>query len=416
MFYGWVIVASTFVVMMTTYGIQYTFGVMMPAIQAEIGWSREALAGCFSVYAFTYGMLGMLTGRLTDRFGPRPVIITGGLLLLIGYVMLSRATSLWQLYIALPGICAFGMSAAFVPCNATVIRWFMKLRGRALGITMMGASVGNIVTPILAALMIDSLGWRTTYAWMGVVGGVLIVSVALLIRHEPAELGLKPDGYDPKRTDDADNVTLDEPETEDSWTLREAQGSFAFWLLCSMFFMTWLVVFLPVVHLTPYAIDLGVEPIRASLVLTGVGVGGVLGRPLIGIVSDRIGRLPALAVVFLAQAVVFAALTFFEHWLALASLAAIFGFAYGGGTTLFAAVVGDFYGPGSVGAIVGFVFAIAGSAAAFGPWFAGYVIDRTGSYDLAFWFSAVANMVAFMLVCFLRRPERPADPLGEPSG
>jgi OFA family oxalate/formate antiporter-like MFS transporter len=408
MFYGWVIVASTFVVMMTAYGVQYTFGVMMPAIQSDTGWSREALAGCFSVYAFTYGMLSILTGRLTDRFGPRPVIITGGLLLLIGYVMLSRATSIWQLYVALPGFCACGMSAAFVPCNATVIRWFVRLRGRALGITMMGASVGNIVTPILAALMIDSLGWRATYAWMGVVGGALIVGVALLIRHEPADLGLKPDGYDAKRSNNAGSAAVEEPEAEESWTLREAQRSFAFWLLTAMFFMTWLVVFLPVVHLTSYAIDLGVDPIRASFVLAGVGIGGVLGRPLVGIVSDRISRLPALAVVFLAQAAVFAALPFFEHWLALTLLAAIFGFAYGGGTTLFAAVVGDFYGPGSAGAIVGFVFAIAGSAAAFGPWFAGYIIDRTGSYDVAFWFSAVANMIAFVLVGFLRRPERPA--------
>ena len=115
MYYGWVIVASTFVVMMTTYGVQYTFGVMMPAIQAETGWNRELLAGAFSIYAFAYGMLSILTGRLTDRFGPRPVIISGGLLLIIGYVMLSRATTVWQLYIALSGICACGMSAAFVP-------------------------------------------------------------------------------------------------------------------------------------------------------------------------------------------------------------------------------------------------------------------------------------------------------------
>jgi MFS transporter, OFA family, oxalate/formate antiporter len=408
MFYGWVIVASTFVVMMTAYGVQYTFGVMMPAIQAETGWNREILAGAFAIYAFSYGMLGMLTGRLTDRFGPRPVIVTGGLLLLVGYLMLSRATSVLQLYVALSGICACGMSAAFVPCSATVIRWFVRYRGRALGITMMGASAGNVVTPIFAAYMINAFGWRATYAWMGVIGGIVIIVAALFVRREPSDLGLEPDGRDLKLARDSLSATFESPKLEDSWTLAEAQRTGAFWLLTAMFFLTWLVVFLPMVHLTPYAIDLGIDPIRASIVLAGVGVGGVLGRPLVGMVSDKVSRLPALAFVFLCQAAVFAALPFCEHWLALTLLGAIFGFAYGGGTTLFAAVVGDFYGPAAVGSIVGFVFAIAGSSSAFGPWFAGYIVEHTGSYDVAFWFSALANGLAFLLVGFLRRPERPA--------
>ncbi|MFT4561854.1 MAG: MFS family permease [Gammaproteobacteria bacterium] len=412
MFYGWVIVASTFVVMMTAYGIQYTFGVMMPAMEADTGWNREVLSGAFAVYAFSYGMLSILTGRLTDRFGPRPVIVTGGLLLIVGYVMLSRATSVWQLYVALSAICACGMSAAFVPCSATVIRWFVRYRGRAIGITMMGASVGNIVTPILATYLIDALGWRATYAWMGGVCGVLVIAAAFFVRRDPAELGILPDGRDDKGNGDAKSSTFDAPELEDSWTLAEAQHTGAFWLLTAMFFMSWLVVFLPMVHITPYAIDLGIDPIRASVVLAGVGIGGVLGRPLIGLVSDRVSRPPALAFVFLLQAVVFATLPFCEHWLVLTVLAAIFGFAYGGGTTLFAAVVGDFYGPAAVGAIVGFVFALAGSAAAFGPWFAGYIIERTGSYDVAFWFSAAANALAFLLVSFLRRPERGSATIG----
>ncbi|MFT4581533.1 MAG: OFA family oxalate/formate antiporter-like MFS transporter [Gammaproteobacteria bacterium] len=412
MFYGWVIVASTFVVMMTAYGVQYTFGVMMPAMQADTGWNREVLAGAFALYAFSYGMLGMLTGRLTDRFGPRPVIVAGGLFLIIGYVMLSRATSVWQLYVALSGICAFGMSAAFVPCSATVIRWFVRHRGRALGITMMGASVGNIVTPILAAYMIGALGWRATYAWMGVVGGILVIVAALFVRRDPAALGLAPDGRDDNVALGHMSATFEAPTLEDSWTFAEAQRTGAFWLLTAMFFSSWLVVFLPMVHLTAYAIDLGIDPIRGSVILAGVGVGGVLGRPLVGLVSDKVSRLPALAFIFFLQAAVFVALPFCEHWLALTVLAAIFGFGYGGGTTLFAAVVGDFYGTAAVGAIVGFVFAIAGSSAAFGPWFAGYIIERTGSYDVAFWFSAMANALAFLLVGFLRRPERRSATVG----
>lgn len=404
MFYGWIVVAATFVVLMTAYGVQYTFGVMMPAMEADTGWNREVLAGSFSLYAFVYGLLGMVTGRLTDRFGPRPVIFAGGVLLGIGYLLLSRATEVWHLYLALSVTCAFGMSASFVPCSSTVIRWFMQQRGRALGITMMGASAGNIVAPIAAAYLIKSLGWRATYMWMGLVASVLVGVAALFVRRDPADHGLLPDGVDDSaRGTEPDSVSA---PAEISWTLAEAQRTGAFWLLTAIFFLTWLVVFLPMVHLTPYAIDQGIDPIRASIVLVGVGVGGVLGRPFMGVLSDRVGRLPALASIFLAQALVFAALPFAHHWIVLTVLAAVFGFAYGGGTTLFAAVVGDFYGPAAVGSIVGFVFAVAGSSAAFGPWFAGYIVESTGSYHLSFWFSAVANALAFALVGFLKRPQK----------
>jgi MFS family permease len=114
-----------------------------------------------------------------------------------------------------------------------------------------------------------------------------------------------------------------------------------------------------------------------------------------------------LIVVFGAQALVFALLPMSESWIFLVLEATAFGFAFGGATTLFAALVGDYYGPSAVGAIVGFVFAVAGSAAAFGPWLAGYVVDATGSYDLSFWLGAVSNGVACGLVFFLRTPVPP---------
>lgn len=410
LFYGWVVVFATLTVLMTAYGVQYTFGVFIPAIEVDLGWTRESLSRAFAIYVFVYGALGLVTGRATDHFGPRPVIATGGLLLGTGYFALSRVSAPWEFTLYLSVIAAAGMSAAFVPCSATVIRWFERQRGRALGITTMGASVGNMISPPLAASMIEHLGWRATYAWLGGLATLAIGVAAYFIVREPSALGLRPDGDETPAPAPAaaDRVgAAAEPSPRHPWTLAEARRTGAFWVMTLMFFLSWLVVFLPVVHLGPYAIDMGIEAARASWIISAIGIGGVLGRPLVGAMSDRVGRLPSLAVILATQALVFALLPSSDSWATLFIEAVAFGFAYGGGTTLFAALVGDYYGPSAVGSIVGFVFAIAGSAAAMGPWLAGYVVDATGSYDLSFWLGAASNALACVLVLFLRPPMPP---------
>ena len=416
-FYGWIVVAGTFAVLMTAYGIQFTFGVFLPEIQEDTGWTRETLSRAFAFYVFLYGILGIVTGSAVDRFGPRPVIALGGLLLGFGYFSLSRTEEIWELYLYLSVVAAAGMSAAFVPCNSTVIRWFERYRGRALGIAMMGASIGNIAFPPLAVLLIGLAGWRAAYAWLGALGVSIVGVAAYFILRDPGVMNLQPDGAVPDGEGAGEGGAAEGARvpprrggpvaTRYPWTLAEARRTGVLWLMTAIFFLSWLVVFLPVVHLAPYAADLGMDPLRASSVISAIGLGGVLGRPLLGAISDRVGRIPAMLLTFGTQALVFTLFPISHSWVALCLEATAFGFAYGGGTTLFAAVVGDYYGRAATGAIVGFVFALAGSAAAFGPWLAGYAIDTTGSYDLAFWFGAVTNGAACALVLFLRPPAPP---------
>jgi MFS family permease len=160
-FYGWVVVACTFTVLCIAYGIQFTFGVFMPAISAETGWDRASLSLPYSLYVFLYSALGVVTGRLTDRWGPRIVITGGGCLLGSGIVLMSQVHSLWQLYLFLGLIAASGMSAAYVPCNATVVRWFTVKRGLAISITSSGASFSMFIFPPLTTALIAAYGWRT---------------------------------------------------------------------------------------------------------------------------------------------------------------------------------------------------------------------------------------------------------------
>jgi MFS transporter, OFA family, oxalate/formate antiporter len=406
-FYGWIVVGCAFTILCIAYGIQFSFGVFMPFISADTGWDRGSLSLPYSLYVFVYSALGIVSGRLTDRLGARIVLTAGGCLLGVGVMLVSRVHALWQFYIALGFIAASGMSAAYVPSNATVVRWFMHKRGLALSITSSGASFGMFIFPPLATMLITAYGWRGAYLILGIIGVLGIVSCATFIVRDPEKIGQYSDGrasQDSPPSDADRNLSLIE-----NWTLSEAKQTRAFWLLNIIFALTWLVVFMPMVHIVPYAIDLGISHFLAAMTISVIGVAGFVGRLVIGPISDRLGRLPALGVCLFLQALSFLGFTISTGLTLLYPAAAIFGFSYGGVTALFPALVGDFFGRIAIGAIVGFIFALAGSPAAFGPLIAGYMYDATKSYHAAFVLSAILNLVALGLVAMLRKPRHATD-------
>jgi MFS transporter, OFA family, oxalate/formate antiporter len=406
LFYGWIVVACTFTILSVAYGIQFSFGVFIHPMSAETGWDRAQLSLPYSLYVFVYSALGLVSGRLTDRLGPRVVLSIGGGLLAGGLVLVSRVHTLWQLYLALGLIAAAGMSAAYVPCNATVVRWFTVRRGLALSITSSGSSFGMFVFPPIATALIAHDGWRGAYLTLGVVAAAVIVAAAAFIARDPEARGLLPDGLPaaPQFAPAVANSSADE-----EWTLPAAQGTRAFWIMTTIFALTWLVVFMPMVHIVPFAVDLGISEFRAAMALSVIGFAGFAGRVAIGPISDRLGRVSTLGLSLLLQAVAFLGFAFSRGPMLLYPSAAIFGFSYGAISALFPALVGDFFGRLAIGAIVGFIFALAGSPAAFGPMIAGYLFAATNSYTLAFELSAVLNLAALILLACLKRPRREHD-------
>jgi len=405
-FYGWIVVGCAFAILCIAYGIQFTFGVFMPAISADTGWDRASLSLPYSLYVFVYSALGVVTGRLTDRWGPRLVLTIGGCLLGGGIVLMSQAHALWQVYIFLGLIAASGMSAAYVPCNATVVRWFIQKRGLALSITSSGASFGMFIFPPLTTALIATYGWRTTYLMLGLLAATVASICASFVVRDPEKMGLHPDGQRPQATLTHDHTPYPPLSAEDDWTLAAAKRTAAFWLLNIIFTLTWLVVFMPMVHIVPFAVDLGISQFRAAMTISVIGFAGFAGRLGIGTISDYLGRVPTLGVCFLLQALAFLGFTMSTGLSLLYPAAAVFGFSYGGVTALFPAILGDFFGRTSVGAIVGFIFALAGSPAAFGPLIAGYVYNVTGSYHIAFLLSAALNAAALLLLFLLKKPHR----------
>jgi sugar phosphate permease len=264
------VVAGAFLVLFVAYGTQYSFGVFLAALLEEFRWSRASLAGVFSVYAFVYPLVGSLAGQLTDRLGPRMVISGGGVLLGAAMIAMAFVTQLWQPFLVYGLVAGVGMSAAYVPCNATVVRWFVRRRGLAVGIAMCGASSGTFVMPLVAQHLVTAVGWRGAYIAFGAMLAATLLLVAPLMRRDPESLGLSPDG----RPQPPHAVARDGA----SWPLTQAIRSRVFWMLAVTFALTWVPVFIPLVHLVSFARDLGYEPMTAAWVVSTLGAGAVVGR------------------------------------------------------------------------------------------------------------------------------------------
>jgi MFS family permease len=399
-FYGWKVVGAAFVVLFTAYGAQYSFGVFFNALLQEFGWSRASLSGVFSLYAFGYSVYGFPAGRLTDVWGPTRVIACGALFLGGALAAMALVTELWQPYVFYGVVAAIGMGTAYVPCNGTVVKWFTRRRGLAVGLASSGGSMGTFVIPPLAQLAVGALGWRGAYLLLGVIVFTVLTSAAPLLRRDPESMGLRPDG-------DAAPPAATRVVAGGGLTLAEAMRTRTFWLLAIAFAATWIPVFIPLVHLVPLARDLGHAPMHAAAGVSVMGAGAVLGRLLMGLVSDRIGRRPTIALGMGLQAGAFAAFTVAHALPSLYAAALLYGFSYGTVSTNFPAIVGDFFGRAHAGTIVGSLFALAGCMAAWGPLLAGASYDASGGYGPAFLLSAALNLIAVGLLARCRPPRRP---------
>lgn len=393
-FYGWRIVAAAFLVLFTAYGAQYSFGVFFAALLDEFGWSRAGLAGVFSLYAFAYCVFGFPAGRLTDRFGPRAVVTTGGIVLGLALAGMASVTRLWQPYVLYGLVAALGMGTAYVPCNSTVVKWFARRRGLAVGVASSGGSVGTFAFPPVAQWLVGAVGWRAAYVVLGAAVLVMLAAVSRVMRRDPESLGLHPDGLPPAG-----------PAAVPGLSLAAALRTRAFWLLAAAFTATWLPVFIPLVHLVSLARDLG-HPRAGAWLVSMLGAGAVVGRMVMGPVSDRIGRKATLMITMAMQAVAFGGFAAAQGLEALIATALVFGYSYGATSTLFPAIVGDFFGRAAAGSIVGFLFMLAGSMGAWGPLVAGAVHDATGSYGPAFRLAVGANVVAVAVLAMARPPMR----------
>ena len=393
-FYGYIIVATAFLIIAIVWGTFHSFGIFLKPLSTELGWTRAMTSGAFSVSFLLLGLLGIATGRLTDRFGPRIVVAVCGLFLGLGYVLMSQVSTIWQLYLFYGAFIGAGMSGSVVPLLSTIARWFFKRRGMMTGIAISGLGVGMLIMSPVANWLIATYGWRTSYIIVGIIILALVIIPAQLLRNFPRQSGQLP--YSENAAGEKDDLQ------KIGFSLREAIRARQLWLLGAALVCFFLGIEAVLVHIVPHAIDLGISTSNAAAILAVTGGLSTIGRVIMGGASDRIGNKLALIICFvLVSMALFWLLAAKELWM-LYLFAAIFGFGYGGTAALLSPTVAELFGLGSHGAILGAILFSATIGEASGPVLAGHIFDVTGGYSLAFLVCALVTLAGFILVSLLR--------------
>jgi len=400
-FYGWYVVAAAFAVTFVGFGSAYTFSAFVESLQRDFAASRGQISLVFSLAGFLYFGFGIVSGPLADRFGSRRLAVAGMLLTAGGLAAAGAAHTLLQVYVAYGLGVGFGVGCAYVPAVGAVQRWFVRRRGFASGLAVAGIGVGTLVMPPLASALIAHVGWRGAYFTLAVIAAVVGVGMSLLIENDPRGRGLLPDGDaggDGRRNGGAAAADAAAAALHAGATVREAVMSRPFASLYAACLVCSFGVFVPFVHLVPYALDHDVAPSTAVLLLGAIGVGSTAGRFFLGGLADRFGRRASLLAMFAGMAVALVAWAGAASVATLAAFALVFGVFYGGWVAVLPAVVMDYFGGRNVSAIIGILYTSVAFGTLIGPAAAGFIYDAGGGYLVPILASAAANAIAFAIV------------------
>src|SRR4051794_16926792 len=291
-FYGWIIVAVTFVTMAIGVNARTAFSLFFPPIVDEFGWERGVTAGAFSFGFLVSAAVSPLIGRLMDRAGPRAVMELGVALMAAGMLLAPMTTQPWHLYLTIgvmvgAGSVCLGYSgqSLFLP------NWFIRRRGLAMGLAFAGVGIGSMTLLPWVQHMIEQTGWRTACTAMGILILVVLAPINLLLRKRPEDIGLQPDGdAAPSASVKPVSYVIDTDWAGIEWTLSRAVRTARFWWLATGYFGGLYIWYAVQVHQTKYLLDIGFSPSVAVWSLGAVSLLGIPGQILLGHVSDRVGR------------------------------------------------------------------------------------------------------------------------------
>ncbi|MFC1966906.1 MFS transporter [Chloroflexota bacterium] len=398
-FYGWYIVGACVLITLYTHGvIGYGFTAVFEPIAEEFGWSYAQISLAASLRGLEIGLLAPLIGVLVDRWGPRRLIFGGGIIICGGLLFLSRVSSLAMFYGAF-AVIAIGMSTTTgTVFMTTVINWFRRKAGVAVGILSAGMGLGGLIVPVLTRL-IDVLQWRTAMVTAGLGALVIVLPLSLLVRHKPEHYGYKPDG-EVSSVAETIEAQASTAGAEVNISARQAIRNRAFWHIAISAMCQSFVVGAIVTHMMPYLSSLGVTRSVSSLAALFIPVTSIGGRLSSGWLSDRFGSRQVFAAGFL---LITAGLLLFSYvntgmmWL-LVPFIITFSFGWGFNNTTRITLLRDYFGRGSFGTILGFLSGIMMLGHITGAPLAGWVFDTWGSYQGAWLSYGTLTLVGVVLV------------------
>jgi len=374
-------VAAAFTLMFVGFSAAYSFAAFFGALESEFGASRGDIALVFSVAAFLWFLSGAPAGMAADRYGARRVALAGVACLALALWVASQARSLGVLYVTYSVGIGLGVGLTYVPSVGAVQPWFSANRAFASGLAVAGTGAGNIAGPLLAAWWIGLFGWRGAYLALALFALVLggVAAAALRIKERPSSAS-----------------------PLEGLTVVEAVRTTPFWLLFASLFLSCIGLFVPMVHLSAYAVDAGHSQAQGVLLVSLIGLGSLLGRFGIGGIADRLGRLGSLAAMYAGLGAMFVLWWAASAWWLLALFAVVFGVCYGAYVALLPTIVMDLYGPRAVSGIIGCLYTGCGFGTLVGPWLAGVAYDALGSYHLPIAAGALFSFAAAICVLPLR--------------
>ena len=373
---GWVAVGCAFVSMFICFGVVYSFGAFFDHMSSEFGTSRSATSALFSITTFIFFTGGIISGMAADRFGPKPVLMIGGLSMGFGLYLTSLVNSLWVAYITYGLGVGVGVACGYVPMLAVVSAWFERRRAAALGVAVTGVGLGTLVVAPLAAALINHYGWRQTYVIFGISSAVVLLLCGYLTPHPPASAG-----------------------QQSGLRLRELVKVPAFrYMYFSGFFIT-LALFVPFVFLVSYAKAQGIDEVAAASLVGIIGGASIVGRLGFGALGDKISSIRLFQTTFIIVAISYLVwLLASDSFTLLIIYAALLGAGYGGFIVLSPTVAAEIFCLVGLGTILGAMYTAAGFGGLLGPTMAGYLIDKTGNYKMTIIAAMILASFALLLL------------------
>ncbi len=419
-FYGWrVVLASACAQFGYAEQFNSSFGVFLQAVSSDMGWSRTGVAAVQSIGRLPEAFATPFLGPLVDRHGARWLVGIGGLVVGGSFMALATIDQLWQLYFWKAVVMPIGAACLGGFLTVTVSNWFVAQRGRAIGWSGAGNSLGTMVMPLVAALLIGQFGWRAAWFWMGPIVILFTLPALLWFRRRPEDVGLEPDG-DAHVEQGAATVERDHRRqallaADVVWTRRQVLRTPALWIMVFAWSVSGMGITGTNLHLIPYLQDLGYTLWVAAAAVSLRAFVSLLAGPLWGLALERAPILLALSVEQLCKGFAMLAFLLYPTPVGLVAGLVLYGVGNAGSMVASETIWGNYYGRLSLGTVRSVVAPLQVGASAAGPVVLGLLFDLSGSYQVAWLILAVGFFIAGGLVQFAKPPIHPNSMLIHPA-
>ena len=413
-FYGWVVLAVASIANTIAFGASsVSLAVFIRPMTETLGWTRTQIVAGVTMTNATNLAVAPITGPILDKYGARPVMLWGALVAGIAYIMLAGVSELWQFYLLYVVATSLGIAEIGSLVTTTAVsKWFVRMRGRALGIVTGANSVGAAVVVPITAFLINAIGWRSTWVALGAALIVIVVPpVFLFMRNTPESMGLRPDGDTPEAqtaNNAASSARRGAGETY-SWRPKQALKTGTLWMIVLSSNLTSLAFGGMLIHMVPAFTDAGMSLQEAGFAYSVYSVGAVVSKLLWGFLGERLPVRFGLACNSGARAISLVIFLLNPGRLGARVFAILSGVLSTGSAPLSAQIWADYYGRGFLGTIRGITTPFSLLSSILGPLLAAHLYDQFGNYSTAFWIYVVTLTIGTTLMVWAKPPKPPVE-------